>query len=434
MADIRPFRALRYDTGRVDLGDVVTQPYDKITPAMQQGYYKRGPANFVRFELPVAEGQDVYAGAREFLGKMRHEGTIRLEESPAFYVYEQEFEHPTEPKGILRRRALIALGRLHDYADGVVFRHEQTLTGPKKDRQQLLQTTRVQSGLLFLMYDDPRRVIEELKPANAVEFVDDLGVKQRLWSVSDSATIQQIQDAFREQKLFIADGHHRYETALALRRSREGKYAEDFAMMALVNMQSEGLVVLPTHRAVFGLSSERFERGLQGLLAAFGANQLQASERASLHERLQTGPPEHFAMIVVSADAAHVFDMSRAELRQDLPQISCDLDVEVLHALLEDYFEITPADVAAQRFVRYHRYAKDAIEDVRSGGAQAAFLIRPVSVETIRDRSLRGALMPQKSTDFYPKMNSGLTLYSWDESFENPTLATPARVGHPRGL
>ena len=144
MAEIRPFRALRYDASKVRLAEVITQPYDKITPAMQQRYYGASAANFVRFEL--ATEADPYASAREFLTRMRAQGTIRVEERPAFYVYEQEFAHPTEPGRRCSRRALIGLGRLHDYSDGVVFRHEQTLTGPKKDRQQLLASTRVQSG------------------------------------------------------------------------------------------------------------------------------------------------------------------------------------------------------------------------------------------------------------------------------------------------
>ena len=419
MADIRPFRALRYDTRKVNLADVVTQPYDKITPGMQQSYYGRSPANFVRFELPVPDGKDVYQGAREFLDRMRREGTIRLEERPAFYLYEQEFEHPTVPGTLQRRRALIGLGRLYDYDDGVIFRHEQTLTGPKRDRQQLLATTRVQSGLLFLMYDDPQQTIDELPRGDAVEFLDDLGVKQRLWAVTDGGRIQQIQDAFREWKLFIADGHHRYETALALRRSREGKYPEDFAMMALVNMRSDGLVVLPTHRVVFGVAPATFVSAVERLKSEFGMVAVDSEATAKLNEL----NPALFSTVVATADAKYLLSVERERLQRSFPQGAFELDVEALHSLFAELLGISAADVTAQRHVHYHRHAEDALKDVRAG-AQAAFLIRPVPVEVIRDRSLRGALMPQKSTDFYPKMNSGLTLYSWDESL----VAHPSKV------
>ena len=423
MAEIRPFRALRYDTSKVRLEDVVTQPYDKITPAMQNGYYERHPANFVRFELPLPHTQDVYEGAREFLAQMRREEVIRLEERPALYVYEQEFAHPVEAGRKLSRRALIALGRLHDYDDGVVFRHEQTLTGPKQDREQLLKTTRVQSGLLFLMYDDPAHTVEQLPAEDAVEFVDDLGVKQRLWAVTDGDTVRQIQNTFGGQALFIADGHHRYETALALRRSREGKYAEDFAMMALVNISSEGLVVLPTHRAVFGVASDRLRACVERLTSEFGMTRLESRAPAALTQALRSTTQERFAAVVVSADAAYLLDIERAALERCFPGHSFELDVEALHALFAELLGITAADVAEQKHVRYHRYAEEALKDLKEG-AQAAFLIRPVPIDVIRDRSLRGALMPQKSTDFYPKMNSGLTMYSWDESFPAPRGAS----------
>src|ERR1051326_3306464 len=177
MAELRPFRALRYDPARVRLADVVTQPYDKITPAMQAKYYEQDPANFIRFEL--ANAQDPYREAKDFLSKMRNEGLVRAEDRPALYLYEQDFAPPGENQRRLSRRALITLGRLHDYDDGVIFRHEQTLTGPKKDRQELLRSTRVQSGLLFMMYDDATRLIEQLPMAEPVEFVDDLGTPQR---------------------------------------------------------------------------------------------------------------------------------------------------------------------------------------------------------------------------------------------------------------
>lgn len=430
MAEIRPFRALRYDPAKVKLDDVITQPYDKITPAMQQAYLDRSAANFIRFELPPA-GADPYAGAREFLAQTRRSGFIKLEEDPAIYVYDQFFTDPLQQGRGCMRRSIIVLGRLHDYSDGVIFRHEQTLTAPKRDREDLLKTTRVQSGLLFMMYDDPSRTVESLQPDGQVaEFTDDLGVRQRMWAVTDPSAIANIQRAINALPLFIADGHHRYETALSLRRSREGRYAEDFAMMALVNIHSEGLVVLPTHRVLFGISAERFRSGLDGLFATFGARPLNESDGAGLYERLAKKPQQQFAMAVITAEGARVIEIDRAEMQADFPEIQCDLDVEALHGLLEKFFGVTPADVTAQKYVRYHRHAADAVRDVASG-AQAAFLIRPVTVEKIRERSLRGALMPQKSTDFYPKMNSGLTLYSWDESFADPTLPKAGRVGHP---
>lgn len=429
MAQILPFRALRYDPAKVVLRDVITQPYDKITPEMQSGYYQRDPANFIRFELPRGV-DDPYTSAKEFLAHVRQQGAIQLEDRPAMYVYEQTFQHPVQPGQTFARRALIALGRLHDYDDGVIFRHEQTLTGPKRDREQLLKTARVQSGLLFMLYDDPHQVVEKLQPGEALgEFTDDLGIAQRLWRITDPATLSLLQKRIDPLPLFIADGHHRYETALSLRRSRDGKFAEDFAMMALVNMQSEGLIVLATHRAIYGIDPERFTSGLQQLRSELNARAVDAGASA-IDAALNNTSPQRFVCVVACAGESWLIDVDRAELQQRCGGGSCELDVEALHEMFSRYFGISAADVTAQRHIRYHRYPEEALKDVASG-AQAAFLIRPVSVGTIRDRSLRGALMPQKSTDFYPKMNSGLALYSWDESFADPAQSKSAGMGHP---
>jgi uncharacterized protein (DUF1015 family) len=414
MAEIRPFRALRYESAKIALASVATQPYDKITPEMQRAYYERDPANFIRFELPLGAA-DPYSSAKSFLAQMRTVGVIRVEDRPAMYVYEQAFADPAQPDKSLVRRSLIALGRLHDYSDGVIYRHEQTLTGPKRDREQLLKTTRVQSGLLFMLYDDPARTIEELQPEDTIgEFTDDLSIRQRLWRLAHPATISQIQERFRPLPLFIADGHHRYETALSLRRSREGTYPEDFAMMALVNMRSAGLVVLPTHRTIFDISPQKFADGMRRIERELRATQIHGDAP------MADVPSSRFACTVVTASGeSWLVDVPREQFEKRFPGRSCELDVEALHTLFEEYFGITSEDVLQQRYVRYHRYPREALQDLKSG-AQAAFLIRPVNVATIRDRSLRGALMPQKSTDFYPKMNSGLTLYSWDDSFAAP--------------
>lgn len=416
MAEVRPFRALRFDPSKLRLDDVVTQPYDKITPEMQQKYYERHAANFIRFELPRHEG-DVYESARQFLADMRGRGLIRLDQLPGFYVYEQEFEHPLQPGRRYRRQALIGLGRLHDYGEGIIFRHEQTLSGPKEDREHLLRTTKVQSGLLFLMYDDPSRCVEKWTGAKGqvVNLADDLGIRQRIWPLTDPETIRAIQECLRDKKLVLADGHHRYETALANRRSRDGKYAEDFAMLALVNTASEGLLVLPTHRVVFGLPVDRVQTAINTLQREQKITPTADAAGDLMNRGIET------AVGIVTPDGQFLFQFDRAQLQRKLECASCELDVEVLQALFEKLLGITPEDVAEERHVRYHRYAQDAVRDVKKNGGQAAFLIRPVPIDVIFERSYRGALMPQKSTDFYPKMISGLTLYSWDESFAGET-------------
>src|SRR3954464_9135653 len=263
MAKIFPFPALRYNLNKVKAEDVLTQPYDKITPAMQEKYYTRSPYNLVRVILGKAEPDDgdknnVYTRARQYLKQWRADGVLTAEAEPSFYLCAQEFAVPgsTAKK---RRSGLIVAGRLHDYSDKVVFRHEQTLAKPKSDRLNLLRATAIHAGQIFMLYSDPEKKVDRLlaKPGTPVlDMVDDYGVRNQLWRISDPKTIAAIQQALADKKLIIADGHHRYETALAYRDERraaagkaDASASYERVMMTLVNTADEGLVILPTHRA-----------------------------------------------------------------------------------------------------------------------------------------------------------------------------------------
>ena len=282
MARIYPFRAWRYNPSAVRLEDVVTQPYDKISPAMQQAYYQRSPFNLVRIILGLPElfdaerGENVYTRAARDFRAWREQGVLVQEKDPCIFAYSQRFKVPgTEI--VKERRGFIALGKLHDYAEQVVFRHEQTLSKPKSDRLNLLKATRAHFGQIFMLYSDPAGSVEKILydgngPADA-EVTDEYGVLHRLWRVSDPAAIRLLTAAMADKKLIIADGHHRYETALnyskehaAARRPRLSRsasqlpqpaYPEAAVMMTFVNMDSDGLVILPTHRVVHSLPQLR---------------------------------------------------------------------------------------------------------------------------------------------------------------------------------
>jgi uncharacterized protein (DUF1015 family) len=223
MANIFPFRAWRYNPSKVLLEDVVTQPYDKISSSMQQAYYQRSPFNLVRIILGKPEqtdaehGETVYTRAARNFSAWRKQGVLAQEKDPCIFAYAQRFKVPgTEI--IKERRGFIALGGLHDYAEKVVFRHEQTLSKPKSDRLNLLKATHAHFGQIFMLYSDPAENIDKILydgagPADA-EVTDEYGVLHRLWKVSDPAIINQLTAAMADKKLIIADGHHRYETAL----------------------------------------------------------------------------------------------------------------------------------------------------------------------------------------------------------------------------
>ena len=223
MASIYPFRAWRYNSSVVQLGDVVTQPYDKISPSMQQAYYQRSPYNLVRIILGLPElfdaerGESVYTRAARDFTAWREQGVLVQEKNPCIFAYSQQFRVPGTGE-LKERRGFIALGKLHDYAEQVVFRHEYTLSKPKSDRLNLLKATRAHFGQIFMLYSDPARSVEKVlydKNGRAdAEVTDEYGVLHRLWRVEDPAAIRLLIAAMADKKLIIADGHHRYETAL----------------------------------------------------------------------------------------------------------------------------------------------------------------------------------------------------------------------------
>ncbi len=269
MANIRPFRALRYNLQRVSASQVVTQPYDKITPAMQERYYASSPYNLVRIILGRKQEADntvenVYTRAAGFAQDWRGQGILQPDSQPSIYTYTQTFQSPAG--GTCERRGFIALGRVDDYSAKVVFRHEQTLAKPKADRLDLLRATRAHFEQLFLLYEDSGEIASLLQPksgaAPAIDVTDEYGVAHRVYQISDPQVLASVQEKMRDRKLVIADGHHRYETALTFRdecRKAAGKNdaeaSYEFVMMTFVNVNDPGLLVLPTHRVVHSLQS-----------------------------------------------------------------------------------------------------------------------------------------------------------------------------------
>src|SRR6201996_335204 len=278
MARIYPFRALRYHPGLVRVEDVVTQPYDKITPAMQQAYYQRSIYNLVRIILGLPELfdepgiSDVYTRAARDFADWRRVGVLAQEKDACIFAYSQRFTLPGGDGEVFERRAFIALGEVCDYSMQVVFRHEQTLARPMSDRLKLLRATRAHFGQIFMLYSDPGLTAEKIlfsgRSAPEIEVTDEYGVTHRVWKVSDISTINILGSAMEDKKLIIADGHHRYETALkysiehapgsVTRTERnpanttpQPSYPEAAVMMTFVNMDSAGITILPTHRVVF---------------------------------------------------------------------------------------------------------------------------------------------------------------------------------------
>jgi uncharacterized protein (DUF1015 family) len=433
MADILPFRALRYDLHRVRAAQVVTQPYDKITPAMQERYYGASPYNLVRIILGHREPEDntshgVYTRAAAFGRQWRADGILKQDAAPSLYPYSQTF---TAADGTLfERRGFIALGRVEDYSAKVVFRHEQTLAKPKADRLDLLRATRVHYEQLFLLYEDQGEIdsllIPSTKTAPAIDVADEYRVAHRVWQIADPNVIVQVQSAMREKKLVIADGHHRYETALNFRNEcRAASGANDlnapyeFVMMTFVNMNDPGLLVLPTHRVVHSLADFSADDFRDSARAYFEVKEIDPAldgVRAAsiLRERGTSGT----ALLAVTASRAFVIDSIKPAGRQLLGPLSSRqqaLDVVQLHkCLLEGVLQLSEESIRNQENLSYLRDANEALDQVRKGTANVVFLMNPCPVRQVRDIAFAGEVMPQKSTDFYPKLLSGLTAYALD--------------------
>ena len=486
MAQVYPFPAYRYNGSRVAFDRVLTQPYDKISPAAQEKYYAADPHNLIAVEkgrvLPGdAPEHNVYTRAAEALESWIRDHVVARDSEPSFYGYTQEYTVPgTEERRT--RRGFIGAGKLEEYSAGVVFRHEHTLSGPKADRLELLRHTRTHTGQLFMLYSDEQRRVDniladvEASAPPATELHDEYGVVHRLWVVSDPAKIAAIQEAMASQKLVIADGHHRYETALTYRNERRNERQNERgaaagqgsspsqgqdhwsapgqqdslspgqdkspllgesnpdapyerAMMTFVNTRSEGLTILPTHRVVANVpdfSWPIMRRYLEPWFSAeefpFANDDGKAEARARFLRRLVEARDSRAIGVYPAETGKRAFYVltlrSGANLAQLLPGVSPlqrELDVVLLHeGILEPALGITPQAVTAEKNLTYEREAAAAFDAVDRGAAQVAFLLNPCDVEQVMHIATSGEVMPQKSTDFYPKLLSGITMYRVD--------------------
>ena len=428
MAHIEPFRAWRYDPARVALDQVATQPYDKITPEMQERYHDSSPYNLVRIILGKRSATDtptdsVYTRAARSFSDWRRDGILRQDPQPSIYRYTQEFSSPGGGK--MERGGFIALGRIEDYSAGVVFRHEQTLAKPKADRLDLLRATRAHFGQIFMLYSDPGGEVDaalrsDAKPA--MEMHDEYGVHHRVWAVSNPATLSSVREKMADKKLIIADGHHRYETALNYRNEQRAHAKtdrpgpHDFAMMTFVNMDSPGLLILPTHRVVHGLSGFSMNDLRHRASDYFSVEEVDPEvdarrSAAILREAAHTGT----ALLAIAKDRGFLFSRPKAPAAafKGLSFRQQALDVVQLHkCILEGALGISEDAIRNQQNVRYLREADEALGLARSGKADVSFLMNPVRMREVRDIAFAAEVLPQKSTDFYPKLLSGLTIYA----------------------
>lgn len=404
MANVKPFQPYRYSAKAGDPAKLITQPYDKINPQMQARYLAASPHNLVRVILGEKRDTDtaadnVYTRAAQYFEDWIQQGILAQDPAPGFYAYFQDFEVPDTGER-LTRKGFIGLGKVEDYSAGIVFRHEQTLSGPKKDRLEVLRHTRAHFGQIFMLYPDKagsvdRELDQATQGAPLLDVIDEYGARHRLWAVANTDRIQTL---MQPMKLLIADGHHRYETALNYRNEHPGDPAAQYVMMTFVNMYSPGLKILATHRVL---------RNLQGLdLLSKVTSEWSVKKFTSLTELKQAlnSPAPHSVRIgVVTANDALLLSRPRKE---------GELDVPVLHhEILGGWLGIGEDAVREEKYIQYVRGMDAAVAEVRERGAQISFLLDPTPIDDMARVAFAGGVMPQKSTDFYPKLLTGVTIY-----------------------
>ena len=410
MASLKPFQPYRYSAQAGDPATLLTQPYDKISPQMQARYMASNPYNLVRVILGEKRDSDtaadnVYTRSARYFEDWIRQGILAQDPAPGFYPYSQDFAVPDSGER-LTRKGFIGLGKLEDYGAGAVYRHEETLVGPKKDRLEVLRHTRAHLGQIFTLYPDrtesiDRELDQATQGAPLLDITDEYGARHRLWAATDPVRVAHLQQLMAPMNLLIADGHHRYETALTYRDEHPDDPAAQYVMMTFVNMYSPGVKILATHRVLHNLTDFTMASLRSQATGAWSAKTFDSLDQ--LKRELDTASPRTVRIGAVTASGA---------LLLTRPRQGGELDVPVLHQeILGEWLGIGENAVREEKHIDYVRGIDAAAAEVRERGAQVAFLLEPTPIDDMARVAFAGGVMPQKATDFYPKLLTGVAIY-----------------------
>lgn len=419
---VSPFRGVRYNSEVVnDLNQVVCPPYDVISPEDRVYYHKIHDCNFVRLVLGEefesdSSNDNRFTRARSYLDKWLADGALCQDDSPAMYVYRQDFNRDETALSIT---GLICAVKMHEYQDNVILPHENTLARPKSQLAELIRQVKANLDSVYGLYEDPKGDVQHIidkvtSGIPAIDVTDKDGVQHRVWIITDTAELAGIVTFFEDKQIAIADGHHRYETTLAYSKEARESLPEnkrsqplesDYVLMTLANVYQDDLTVLPTHRVMFGLSDES--------LADFnGKLNKKFNVTDTTREKIVQDMAENQAIGVYLKNRAFII-LPKDGVKDAIPgcDASKNLEVNVLHRLvIEELLGLSNEDMRNQTNVFYTRDVDEAVDAVDSGKAQLAFLLNPVGVKAVMDIASAGEKMPQKSTYFYPKLLSGMVL------------------------
>ena len=444
MAHIIPFKGILYNKEKIgDIKDIVALPYDVISPTEQENLYKRHENNVVRLILGKESNSDTpdnnrYTRAKNSFESWQRDSILIKDAFPSIYVYSQEY-HLGETEGFEKKKRIgfIALSKLEDFGEGGIHPHENTLSKPKEDRLKLLQHCNANFSSIFGLFSDPSKRIDSvlkdyMRHSPLYDLVDDAGMRHTLWAIRDNRAIQIITSVMSDKQVFIADGHHRYETAINYRNEMRGKLPDfsgeelyNYVMMYFTNTNSEGLSILPIHRLVSNLSDFDKKKMVEKAGEFFNIEKLSfnESDEKAVRKRLfsdmkERGEKEHIFGMYIGDDDYILLTLKeggqgsgvRGQEEVNSKQLK-KLDVTILHTILiEKILGISDKSLAEQKNITYTISGDEAIKDVKSGKYQIALFLNPTKIEEVKDVAAAGEKMPQKSTFFYPKLITGLVM------------------------
>ncbi len=430
---VKPFKAITYNIDIIkDIDQVLTPPYDIIDLKMQEELYNQHPYNFIRIDFGKKFDDDntnnnVYIRAKNYFENWLKKNILVKDTKPSFYLLVQDFTLNNDINKTLRRIGFFGIYKLTEFSPKTIMPHEKTQSAPKEDRYLLTKACGAYFSAVFSIYEDQSFYVEKL--SNEIvsnnepyfEFIDYQNVNNKLYKISELNIIEKISDFMKNKPLYIADGHHRYETALKISKDLKylNKEATDYTIMYFTNLCSEGLKILPTHRILHNqrINKEHFKNFLQNYfhLKEFSNNNVEASIK-----ELEATKHNHSFLIVLQDQLvlATLKDLNLIEnfYESNVPAILKTLDVNILyHVILKKYFNLSEDDLRIQKNISYEKESFEVINKIRSNSNSIGFILNPTNVRELVEVSNLGETMPQKSTYFYPKIPSGAVIYSFND-------------------
>jgi uncharacterized protein (DUF1015 family) len=435
MKKFLPFKAFFYNQEKIEnLKDVIAPPYDVISPELQDDLYKMSDYNFCRVDYTKEEAPERYEVAQKVFSDWLNEKVIVQDGAPCLYFHHHTFMLPSGKT--VTRKGFFAVRRIEDFSEGGVKPHEKTLDGPKQDRLNLMRATHSQFSPVFSLYSDPSfqisgKIERALRATPFMDFVTDEKERHQVWKIKDEGFCDFLNSFLSDKPVFIADGHHRYETALNYRNevlAQDPNLADNAAarhiLMYFSNMSDEGLVILPIHRALHNLPNFKLEDFLTALKTDFTVETISETDEDALTKALAKNSDTHHVFFILTKNPELTYRISLArhtwlahDIAQKLPSELRPLDVTVLHRLVfEHILGLTEEAQARQDNIIYWKSTEKAIDETWHGTCELTFLLNPTRITDMESVASAGLKMPQKSTFFYPKIASGLFLHSVDLS------------------